>query len=233
MNKRVVFCLFLVSQIFGCSVVNLNGDTYDLTPLTNNAQDYSTVGKGGTYRVNVCRQLVTQCNSQSPTASGCQNTVPIGVVTSESFGAPKQTGEYGFGVLASYTGGQDKRNYDISFICDWNAGVGSPVYSDESPTLYYHLSWTTKFACPTNRKPPSGGIGGGKLSGGSIILIVLLVVVVIYFVGGILFNKFKRGLSGVEVIPNVAFWGSLPGLVRDGFKFLFGKCRGKSGYQTV
>ena len=40
------------------------------------------------------------------------------------------------------------------------------------------------------------------------------VLLVVYFVAGAVFLKFRRGAEGVEIIPNVEFWKSLPGLIR-------------------
>jgi 1,2-dihydroxy-3-keto-5-methylthiopentene dioxygenase len=47
------------------------------------------------------------------------------------------------------------------------------------------------------------------------------VVVVIYLVAGILFMKYKRGATGKEVIPNVEFWSSFPGLIKVGGSMVF------------
>ena len=35
-----------------------------------------------------------------------------------------------------------------------------------------------------------------------------------YFVVGTLWNKYRRGATGMEVIPNLAFWQDLPNLVK-------------------
>jgi len=121
----------------------------------------------------------------------------------------------------------DARLTEIDFVCDENAGTGSPSFLGESPTHHYTFSWPTQYACP-------GGGGGKKgLSVGSILLIILLCLVVVYIVAGILFNKFRRDLTGIELVPNVTFWTSIPGLVKDGVMFLVGKVRGRSGYQSV
>lgn len=39
------------------------------------------------------------------------------------------------------------------------------------------------------------------------------VAVMVYIVGGILFLRFYRGASGVEMIPNYEFWKDFPLLV--------------------
>jgi len=41
----------------------------------------------------------------------------------------------------------------------------------------------------------------------------VLGICVLYLIVGILINKFSRMKNGREVIPNVTFWISLPGLV--------------------
>lgn len=40
------------------------------------------------------------------------------------------------------------------------------------------------------------------------------VLLVVYLVAGILFMKYRRGATGKEVIPNLEFWSSLPGLIK-------------------
>jgi len=55
----------------------------------------------------------------------------------------------------------------------------------------------------------------------------------LYFVVGILFLKFARNASGVEMIPQHDFWFSLPGLVKDGVMFIVNKIRGGNTYQTI
>lgn len=42
----------------------------------------------------------------------------------------------------------------------------------------------------------------------------LFVAVMVYIVGGILFLRFYRGASGVEMIPNYEFWKDFPLLVK-------------------
>ena len=40
------------------------------------------------------------------------------------------------------------------------------------------------------------------------------VLLVVYLVGGVLFMRFVRNGSGVEVIPNSGFWCGFPGYVK-------------------
>lgn len=54
----------------------------------------------------------------------------------------------------------------------------------------------------------------------------LFVFVAVYVIGGVLINKFLLHRNGVEVFPNINFWAQLPGLVRDGLRFV--TCRSGS-----
>ena len=39
-------------------------------------------------------------------------------------------------------------------------------------------------------------------------------LMIVYLIGGLLYNKFAKGASGVEMVPNVDFWKTLPGLAK-------------------
>ncbi|XP_047507977.1 uncharacterized protein LOC125051595 [Pieris napi] len=54
---------------------------------------------------------------------------------------------------------------------------------------------------------------------GSTLLIVFFSCVIFYLVLGICTKKFLMGATGLEIIPNLAFWSDLPNLVRDGWAF--------------
>lgn len=55
-----------------------------------------------------------------------------------------------------------------------------------------------------------------------------------YLVFGVLFMRFRKDASGSDMIPNKGFWVDLPGLVADGFRFVFGKITGRgSTYQKL
>ncbi|XP_028414125.1 uncharacterized protein LOC114537164 [Dendronephthya gigantea] len=75
----------------------------------------------------------------------------------------------------------------------------------------------------------SSSSSGGGLSIGSYIIIVFFVVLLIYLVFGAVFMKFRRGATGIYIIPNVGFWASLPGLIKDGFIFTGRKVIGLCG----
>jgi len=76
------------------------------------------------------------------------------------------------------------------------------------------LDLHTKYACVKS-----------GLSVGSILVIIFISLVVVYLVAGILFNKYSKGATGKELIPNVNFWTDFPLLVKDGAVFSFQCCR--------
>ncbi|CAK1543060.1 unnamed protein product [Leptosia nina] len=54
---------------------------------------------------------------------------------------------------------------------------------------------------------------------GSTLLIIFFSCVIFYLVLGICTKKFLMGATGLEVVPNLAFWTDLPNLVKDGWAF--------------
>ena len=48
-----------------------------------------------------------------------------------------------------------------------------------------------------------------------------------------LFQKYKREESGLDLIPNREFWGALPALVKDGCRFSLGCIGRKAGIQIA
>jgi len=207
------------------------GKTYDLSKLKNTAIDYYI--PKNTYPqqdwdiwINVCHGLVTSlCGGDVIACQQWDKTSPqghaaMGVATTQKFE------KNALGVVLQYINGPDSRQTEIDFICDAAAGIGKPQYVIENPQHHYTFSWNTQYACPVT-------VGAGGISPGSIILIILVCLIVIYLVAGLIFNKFKRGLNGIELIPNVTFWTSIPGLVKDGVMFIVNKVRNRGGYTKM
>jgi len=225
------------TTFYSCNWTNsATGDIYNFNPLLNNNTDYFEQTSAWKVWINVCRQLVsTLCGTN---VAGCQQWDPnnsggkasIGATASQSFAYGTQysgsTGlmlKYGGGALANNI----PRSMEIDFICSPGSGIGTPSYVTEvSSSATYIFTWTTQYACSTN-----GGTGGttGGLSGGSIFLIIFFVAIFVYFAAGVGYMKFRKQATGVELIPNVDFWASIPGLCKDGVKFLISKVRGGGG----
>lgn len=75
------------------------------------------------------------------------------------------------------------------------------------------------YACPITIEEIS------KPSTGGVLLILFLIGVFTYFTIGSIVRFMYLGARGIEVIPNLEFWKDLPGLVRDGVRFLRNGCR--------
>jgi len=115
------------------------------------------------------------------------------------------------------------------FICDSSASeptlTVAPAQSSNinaSPPVSngcaYAYMLRTKAAC-------GGGGSSGGLSGGWVFIIILCVVIPIYIIGGCVYKKQRVGATGMEMCPNIDFWRSLPGLVKDGCKYTWFKLR--------
>ncbi|XP_067122300.1 uncharacterized protein [Centruroides vittatus] len=99
----------------------------------------------------------------------------------------------------------------------------------------YTLTLTTKCACadgchapePTPKPTPEPK-SGSKLSTGSILLIVFFTFLVIYIIGGIIWNGYCLGASGIELLPNLEFWREFPALVTDGARFTAQCCMNRT-----
>jgi len=200
------------------------GKIYDLSPLSgkgNSNGDYylpKGPGQGWDIWLQVCAQLATPTCGNN--IAGCQSwsasgKASIGAANSLQFqpAAGLNPGQYG--VTIEFTQGDLDRRMEIDFVCDSGAGNGMPAFSGESPTHHYNFKWTSAMSCPVS--------GSGGLSGGSILLIIFAGLLVIYVVAGVLFNILKRHATGVEIIPNVELWISIPGLVKDGVMYLVHK----------
>lgn len=75
------------------------------------------------------------------------------------------------------------------------------------------------YACPITIEEIS------KPSTGGVLLILFLIGTFTYFTIGSIVRFMYLGARGIEVIPNLDFWKDLPGLVRDGARFLQNGCR--------
>jgi len=143
------------------------------------------------------------------------------------------SGSESSGFTLAFSGGEEDRAAMIYFKCDEKVDNGVLKFVKEDPVKTYDLEYVSKYACPKNGGGGGGGGGGddddGGISGGWIFIIILSSLIVLYIIGGVAFNKFYRHHEGKEIIPNVEFWTSLPGLVKDGHLFIWRKARSLTG----
>lgn len=60
---------------------------------------------------------------------------------------------------------------------------------------------------------------------GAVLLLILGIFLLVYFIGGYFFKYYVSGSRGIEAFPHHEFWTNIPGLVRDGVKFIANGCR--------
>lgn len=122
----------------------------------------------------------------------------------------------------------------ITITCDETAKTPSYTADGEDPNNQgtYDMSIKTRFVCPKYAcgAPAPAGSGAG---GGTIVVILFFVCVIVYFGGGFVFLKFVKKTDGTPV-PQAEFWSSLPGLIKDGFRFTKAKLTGQTAnYESV
>jgi len=246
MNSKSIIIALIFSICFfhfsygqtGQCVGTVKGKKYDFTSLTNNVVDYQIqnmqVANPYLMRLNLCRPLVVLGSPACAAGSmGCQlwdwptpsHKNSLGLANSMVV----DTHDKGF--LLSFTGGISYNSQpiqtQITLICDKSAGTGSPTYVSNANNIFKY-DWKTSVAC-------TGGTGiGGGITGGEVFLIIFFCGIALYVVVGVIVNRFVRKMNGIEMLPNVAFWGGFFGLIKDGGRFITLKtCRRGSSYQQV
>jgi len=227
---------------------------YDLSRMSKSSGYY--YGTDGTYdyECNVCGivQTVAQCTSSGalacqfeknatgpPTkyvatiASWTKSPDPVWAIldVTKPTGGVQQTYNNGEPICVIF--GQQKPRIGI---VQYKCGSGtsdSLAVSEEPNTCVFTLALESKYACV-------GGGGGdddtdSELSGGWIFVIILVVIVPVYIVAGCIYKTTKAGTSGIESCPNIDFWRDLPGLIKDGFRYVFSgfKKGGDSSYDEL
>jgi len=227
--------------------------SYDLSRMTKDSGYYFGTADEYDYECNVCGivQTVTQCTDTG--ALACQfakNTTgppqkyvatiaswtkapdPIWAIldATNPNGGVQQTYSNGEPICVIF--GQQKTRIGV---IQYKCGSGTSdtmVVSEEPNTCVFTLALESKYAC----------VGGGGsddsssgLSGGWIFIIILVVVIPVYIVAGCIYKTTKAGTSGIESCPNIDFWRDLPGLIKDGFRWVFSgfKKGGDSSYDEL
>lgn len=74
--------------------------------------------------------------------------------------------------------------------------------------------------------PPSPGGPRSRHPGihtSTLLFMLLMIFLICYFICGILYNRQKYGVNGMDALPNRDFWMELPGLIADGYKYITDK----------
>ncbi|KAL0489945.1 M6PR [Acrasis kona] len=184
-----------------------------------------------TYEVNVCgpatefTEYENDCESTVPNAKGyrIQSTfmrtscVPIANANVADVKLSLIDNDSSKGVKVEhspFTHEGVKRSLSFEVICDPKADQDQ-IQSVSTTDEEYLFKVTSSKACPdpssVKQRKPIGELGYGGL-----LMVLLVVVFVLYFIIGSIVCKFAFKKEGKEIIPNVDFWTSLPGLVVDG-----------------
>jgi len=62
------------------------------------------------------------------------------------------------------------------------------------------------------------------MSGLGVFFLLLFILFIIYFFGGMMILR-SRGAEGLEMIPHVTFWMSVPARIRDSVKYCMNGCK--------
>jgi hypothetical protein len=226
---------------------------YDLSRMTKSSGYYFGTDGSYDYECNVCGivQTVAQCTNTG--ALACQfernttgppqkyvATIASWTKTPDPTWAILDAKDPNGGVQQSYNNGepicvifgqQKPRVGVIQYKC--GSGTSDTMTVSEEPnTCVFTLVLESKYACVGGGDDDGGSSG---LSGGWIFIIILVVVIPVYIVAGCIYKTTKAGTSGIESCPNIDFWRDLPGLIKDGFRWVFSgfKKGGDSSYDEL
>jgi len=231
-------------SIAGCQY-SAGGGSWDLSALYKPAGGGDYKGTDGTYdyKMNVCgasnsgagctdkQYAICQFSQASSTfvaSLGSFLVAPTWSVITLPPAVPEPAAngvQYTFtnGDICWIAGRQQVRTVINVFRCKAGGGTEDTVKVEEDQTTCtFTITLQTAVACPGGSAAKDGG---GGISGGWIFIIILISIIPIYIGAGCLFNRTKRGLTGVEAAPNVEFWRGLPGLIKDGAKYSWNMTR--------
>ncbi|OWF54299.1 uncharacterized protein LOC110445309 [Mizuhopecten yessoensis] len=157
---------------------------------------------------------VAACQLVPAGVGGTPQLYDIGTQASASFsykdGASIDQPKLGEVLTVTYLAADNARSTTVILQCDPTEDF-LPVGEIQSstPPVYVFV-----YSSPNACFKPSG------LSAGSVLLIIFICLIAVYLIGGVLFNKLKRGNSGKDLIPQRQLWVSLPGMIKDGVFFV-------------
>jgi len=192
--------------------------------------------------VNLCGTTQANCNPSSPVCrrGATLRFNPYGDLKTQTIGLIEKDGvEPDQGVTVHYKHSITDDNYlcsdgfnsIIHVLCRQDAaeGVIKTVTDDPNDPCTITIVIYSKAGCGKEVSLP--GSAGETVA--IVILVLLIVGVVAYFVAGMIYNwKVKGAQSVSEMIPHRGFWCALPGLVKDGCKFIAHGCK-KGDYVSV
>ncbi|XP_003386100.1 PREDICTED: uncharacterized protein LOC100636408 [Amphimedon queenslandica] len=203
-----------------------NGKKYDLSHVTKSAKNITDSDDGYYYLVNFCEQV--KCGQNNGVAI-CQGKgiryFSLGTIDSAFWTTSDSSGDFNVTIHGTTQGDGTVRTAIIMFTSGKKNSIDFNGEGQGANQNTYYFTGTYH--------------GGSESIAGAIgwvLISVALVALVIYFIAGILFMYIVKGARGLEVIPNVNFWKSLPLLIVEGCLFVVSPCRkkfGKNEYEKI
>ncbi|KAK2636479.1 hypothetical protein Ddye_031271 [Dipteronia dyeriana] len=134
----------------------------------------------------------------------------------------KQNPHKGVIVKVSSNGAKHNCSLSVSVICDSN-GIQGPQSFEKSETCAY----ATVLQHPSGCAKIASVVGGGWGWFGTFITIIFCLFGS-YLLAGAAYRYFSLGVHGVNVIPNLDFWTTLPHRIQSFFASLVRRFRGPS-----
>nr|XP_039265627.1 cation-dependent mannose-6-phosphate receptor-like [Styela clava] len=196
----------------GSGVIDISFGNQDETPLYKDLK-----GPDNTYAYNPCYAFSSDDGITGLAALGNDGYGNFGV--GQQKGASWNTDESG-SLFILYSSGDKYFNSTVNLFCD-DQKTSNDVIAQGTDNTYtnYVFDFSGPALCPIVAPEDN------KLSIGSISLISILAIFFVYLVSGIIYKKTRTGVTGTDLIPNTNFWSSMPGLIKDGAKFLVNRCK--------
>ncbi|KNC47220.1 uncharacterized protein AMSG_03648 [Thecamonas trahens ATCC 50062] len=208
--------------------------------LGNNG-DFSVVDGTFTYKVSPCGSLSsTKCTDSG--VAVCQEwssgMKTLGLSSARTVVTSGSTVTITLGDGAHSNTCNADNQAQLVIACDESvADADVKLTFVSSDNCVYKFTAKAKAACGASTGGSSGGSSPAKKKGGlslgSIILIIMLCLTIVYIGAGMAYNFQMKGLRGVEMFPNLGFWKSFPGLVKDGVLFTYAKITRKDSYSSI
>jgi len=226
---------FILSLIFVAVVVvngqvpttfvSSDGYVYDLSSLiSQNPISQIDDQNLWTYRIAICQNNIAcdVCTGagycQSGVLGGKNYVYCIGMIDKGLSGIAG-----GKGVKLVYTESTGGRIGTVTINCvPGGALVANKKVISPQKVTDYEFIFDSSAACPTGSQ--------ATISGGSIFLILFFSIAALYVIGFVIYNfAVVKVAPGIELIPHLEFWKSVPGLVQDGVTFTIQKAKGAVG----
>jgi len=216
-----LFILFfgIVLSQKDCTHVDSVEGYYDLSPLFDQTIEKIVVNTG-TLKMEKIHTL-SVCGKRALSCTGCSSpgyciAVKAGTKLNSNdcvgqFSAVTSLTNGAEGVELFYGNGYENQFGYVKILCDPLATSLVSGISIDSTDLKTGFKVTIRSPAACLRSS-----GGGLF----IFFIILLVSLSLYFLIGIAIRKYKLHKEGLDIIPQRAFWGSLPSYIKDGFIFV-------------